>query len=440
MCTSPILIKSNKFLGSSREVPCGTCDECLRKRANDVYVRMALEYEYCREQGGNGFMCCLTYSDDLLPIFDFQGKKYKVFDKRAVILFIKRLRVNLDRAYLKNFGRPAPDFKYLVTSEYGSKTQRPHYHITTASREPISPSIFKKAFRESTYCRRFSNNQEVVERYFGIIAQCDEIDPNRGGIFYCAKYVLKDLQYTHADKEIREMINFQKEKVNAQFGIVHPDNEVDELRNTCIRSTKAYKKAIEEHVRPYRHMLQFYMISNDLGASAAVEKYGKEIVNTPVITIKGFTFNMPRQIKERVERVFGYKTRKTLDKNIMLNYLKNILEEHALQGVITRPQKEDLYLFAKTYIVPQGGNLEIMTPSDFDVLDDTLSPVKRFEDLCNEFRFYEDNDFLVMRDHIQSLINIYNSPKNLEFRAKIARKKREEEERANRRKKANKGY
>lgn len=440
MCTSPLLITSNKFLNSKRQVPCGTCDECLRKRGNDVYVRAALEYEQAHAAGGNGFMCCLTYSDDLLPTFEHEGKKYAVFNKKHLIDFVKRLRVNLDRTYLKTFGRHAPDFKYLITAEYGSVNGRPHYHPIFIFREKMSPTIFKKCFKESTFCRVFNKHTDVVKRYFGYVLQCDEIDPKRGGIFYCAKYVLKDLAYTNADAAIREKIHFMKEFVNNKHGIIHPIDELDELKNTCIRSTKAYKQDVEKYVRPYRHMLQFYMVSNDLGCSSAIEKYGDEIVNTPLVTIKGFSFNLPRQIKEMVERIFGYKTRKQLDKNIFVNYLNNVLTEHVLQGFISRPEKDDLLLFAKNYIITEGGSISICTPHDFDILDTTLSPVKRFEDLCNEFQFYEDNDFLDMRDKIIYLLNIYNSPKNLEFRAKIAKKKREEEERANNRKRANKGY
>ena len=149
MCTSPILIKNRKFrpLNSLEyvhkfvRVPCGVCDECLRKRAKDIYVRARFASEDAFLAGGTGFMVTLTYDNDNVPVFEFNGKRMFVFNKKHVIDFIKRLRTSLDRFYNKHYGTDAPDFKYLFTSEFGTdptRSHRPHYHGLILFRKTIS--------------------------------------------------------------------------------------------------------------------------------------------------------------------------------------------------------------------------------------------------------------------------------------------------------------
>ena len=117
-----------------------------------------------------------------------------VFNKKDVINFIKRLRVTLDRYYKKHYNINAPDFKYLVSSEYGSdptRTHRPHYHLLFFFRDMIPFRLFRWAFNESTY------NRKNGIRYFGIIKQCDVIDRLRGGI----RIALEHTSQQHGDED-----------------------------------------------------------------------------------------------------------------------------------------------------------------------------------------------------------------------------------------------
>lgn len=155
MCTRPILIRNKKIssLGvtlrnSFIKVPCGNCDECLRKRAKDLYVRSRFVIENAALSGGNTFMCCLTYGLKA-PFFVCDGKKYYCFNKKHVQDFIKRLRINLDRFYNRNYNVDAPDFKYLVTSEFGTSDlgyHLPHYHLLFSFEKQVSLYVFKLCF------------------------------------------------------------------------------------------------------------------------------------------------------------------------------------------------------------------------------------------------------------------------------------------------------
>ena len=171
MCTQPILIRNKKILSSVNvrnsfiKVPCGYCEECLRKRAKNLFVLARYEAEKTFLNGGCGFMCTLTYDNDNVPILEHDGKKFMVFNKKDVIKFIKRLRTKLDRFYLKHFGSLAPNFKYLVTAEFGTdpyKTHRPHYHLIILFEKFISLYYFRLCFQQSLIDSRTGKS------YFGL--------------------------------------------------------------------------------------------------------------------------------------------------------------------------------------------------------------------------------------------------------------------------------
>lgn len=89
------------------EVPCGQCIGCRLERSRQWAVRIMHE---CSLYESNLFLT-LTYSDEHLP---HRG----VLVKRHFQLFMKRLR--------KHFANRL--IRFYHCGEYGSLTQRPHYH------------------------------------------------------------------------------------------------------------------------------------------------------------------------------------------------------------------------------------------------------------------------------------------------------------------------
>lgn len=117
MCTKPITLKnkSSPFKSvHSIQVPCGKCLECLQAYQNSWFVRFY--YELISTDKAVFFT--LTYNDDSVPtLVDKNGEVFKTVYKPHVQLWLKRLRTRLNHK-----------FKYFITSEYGPKTLRPHYH------------------------------------------------------------------------------------------------------------------------------------------------------------------------------------------------------------------------------------------------------------------------------------------------------------------------
>lgn len=127
MCLNPIKIinRTELFNPSASSlyltVPCGHCEECRKQKRNEYVLRSYYEYEDCILRGGYCYFDTLTYDDEHLP------KTLRVPHFRAsdINTFFHKLRTYLTRDGYD----PKDKLKYLCTSEYGSKTHRPHYHL-----------------------------------------------------------------------------------------------------------------------------------------------------------------------------------------------------------------------------------------------------------------------------------------------------------------------
>lgn len=94
------------------QVPCGKCELCRKKKSTEWAFRATCENVYSTSQP---LFITLTYNNNNLP-------KHGVF-KEEIQLFLKRLRIRLDRKGFKH------ELRYFAVSEYGSKSGRPHYHL-----------------------------------------------------------------------------------------------------------------------------------------------------------------------------------------------------------------------------------------------------------------------------------------------------------------------
>lgn len=131
-CLFPITIANPKRL-TSRDfafipVPCGKCPDCLMRRANSWAFRLMQDYKHV----DNGYFLTFTYADDQ-AVRSKNG--YLNLNKKHFQDFMKRLRksyayraINPLTGRAKWFYDKVPNIKYFACGEYGSKTERPHYH------------------------------------------------------------------------------------------------------------------------------------------------------------------------------------------------------------------------------------------------------------------------------------------------------------------------
>lgn len=122
MCLTPLTLVLEKEewtdVSNTRVVPCGKCVVCLKRRAAGWMFRLLQEEKH----SSSAFFITLTYDNDSLPY----TSGLPTLRKRDLQLFFKRLRKIAPARLVK--GRRLSSIKYYACGEYGSKTQRPHYH------------------------------------------------------------------------------------------------------------------------------------------------------------------------------------------------------------------------------------------------------------------------------------------------------------------------
>lgn len=185
MCTCPIHIRNPKKdfqpLNDKQwlEVPCGHCPECVVNSQLAWTTRLYYEWQNTLKPNGKSFYYTLTYNEQNVP----WQYGFRVFSKRDIQLFLKRLRKNLC-----NYGYKE-HIKYFVVSEYGHKnTQRPHYHIIVFVYQDVPNYIFYRSIRRA-WCKKNSYKKSIgfIEpgKYGSVVNSVKALK-------YLCKYLQKD--------------------------------------------------------------------------------------------------------------------------------------------------------------------------------------------------------------------------------------------------------
>lgn len=171
-CVSPIQLKDT---GTSYQrpplVPCGKCVPCLERKRNDWSIRLLQEVK----QAQSSVFLTLTYSPENIPFDEETGSETLL--KSDLQDYMKRIRNYLKRGVTeKNFlgtnvkSDPVKvKLVYFAQGEYGSKKDRPHYHMILFNFPIQYQYLLEKAW-----------NKGFV--HFG---EC-----NQATIHYCTKYLI----------------------------------------------------------------------------------------------------------------------------------------------------------------------------------------------------------------------------------------------------------
>lgn len=159
------------------EFDCGSCPECLAKRARFWALRAVME-----ARKSPSMMITLTYDQEILDeagnvIGERLPDLLKV-DKRDCQLFIKRLR--------KHFGNQK--IKYILTAEYGKTTHRPHYHALIFG-VLFDDLIFKKRSKRGNM---IFSSPTLTKIWSNGICTVDSVNATAATARYCTKYAAKD--------------------------------------------------------------------------------------------------------------------------------------------------------------------------------------------------------------------------------------------------------
>lgn len=211
MCKHFVHVRSlNPYNISAAHVPCGECAECRKKMQNDWTTRLKceLEYYHFKRKFNIGFIT-LTYNDRHLP--HIPRRFFKKGEYRRIPCFsyidIKRFTDGI-RNYLFRVHGLTDGYRFFLSSEYGEKKHRPHYHAVLLFHPSISHELMYKVCSDlwcGTHLVIPENKiKKIPRRHYGIISPFEEDEDGKGGFIpkdnykvgaYCAKYVCKDIEF-----------------------------------------------------------------------------------------------------------------------------------------------------------------------------------------------------------------------------------------------------
>lgn len=263
-------------------VPCGKCRECLKERATEWALRCQHEMSMHKQ---NSFIT-LTYDERNLRNTQDELR----YDIQC---FFKRMRKNLKKK-----------IRYIYSVEYGSQTQRPHFHAL----------IFGHDFTEQKLIKKTKKGFPIFRS-----KQLEDLWPNGHSsigsatvqsAYYIAAYALK--QHSQVDQETGEVLSdYMRCSKRPAIGLEYLKKHKKQLVDSKTHLPRYYRKKLEEIdpdlLEKYENQLMekiSYRDDRDLYAKYEIEN------------------KKPKQseLRNPEKDVFGKKYEQ---------YLKNHLEENA---------------------------------------------------------------------------------------------------------------
>lgn len=218
-CKNPIKVKSKNPYGLKYcFIPCGHCEECRKAKKNEWTIRLNGEIEeYHTKMGYKIGFLTLTYNDQHLPhipktYLKNPNDKIPCFSYQDIKKFTDTIRT-----YLWRERKLTDGFRYFITSEYGEKYHRPHYHGIIIYHPSITAldmyQICTDAWCGTTELIKNNKKRKTKRQNLGIIAPFETFVPrdNYACGAYVAKYVCKDIEFTnYTSDKIKQLTKKQR--------------------------------------------------------------------------------------------------------------------------------------------------------------------------------------------------------------------------------------
>lgn len=233
MCYRPISIRNSKPDKNPLldrvllHVPCGHCIQCKDEKRNSMWIRSFYEFQETKLLNGYCIFITLTYRNNTIPRLN-NDIDFKCFNKKDVQKYIKRFRQRLQRRFPEVYIKDC--VKYLLTSEFGGTTHRPHYHLLVYIKHNLPRWVVRRLLAD---CWSFGFTK-FGSRNYGFI---DSV----GGLYYVCKYITKDVYEEDYFKKFFE--DYCKKYVGAEYS----------------------QEIARKYLKPF---MPFYLVSNNFGIYA----------------------------------------------------------------------------------------------------------------------------------------------------------------------------
>lgn len=202
-------------------VPCGKCLACRINKRREWTLRLCHEEVF----SDTAYFVTLTYDEEHLPI----AGDFPAVYKPDIQLFMKRLRKDVAKY------DPEIRIRFFLNSEYGERTERPHYHMLLFN----VPE--KKMFQDARTIRRGRSTSFTCPYLsqiwgngnveFGIASK------ERAG--YCAKYFID-----RKEIDSRLQPNFSLMSRRPGIGFAYQEQIADKVQklglHACLNSSGTY--------------------------------------------------------------------------------------------------------------------------------------------------------------------------------------------------------
>ncbi len=266
MCSQPITMIQEEH--GTKTVPCGKCELCRARHVSGWTFRILEEMK----DAESAHFVTMTYADHELPKIEyyFNDQDYWLLDnldKSDVQKFFKRLRKYQEKTKL-------PKIRYYLTGEYGSETERPHYHaiifnsseeliikawskfhLDTQQREPIGHVHFGKVTEASVrYTLAYMNKPRIIP--------VDEYDTRQPEFSLMSKglgkrYLTDQMKNWHTSGKRKyvqlpggqkaSMPRYYQEKIFSD-----QDKELMKLKSQITQASKSVEEVIDDGTILYR--------------------------------------------------------------------------------------------------------------------------------------------------------------------------------------------
>ncbi len=134
------------------EYACGQCAPCKVNRQRKWLCRLLLEAKHHEH---TTLFTTHTYRPEEVPICEDPetGEELQTLKKQHVQEWLKRLRRMLRTTPWSTSSTP-PQVRYYVSGEYGTKTERPHYHAILFGLDSRYEEMIKKSWTAGFSCVR----------------------------------------------------------------------------------------------------------------------------------------------------------------------------------------------------------------------------------------------------------------------------------------------
>lgn len=258
-CYSPSSIPRPHGAGALDRViiPCGICYACLSKKRSQWAFRIEQEFKKSR----SAFFVTLTYDEDHINYTD----SGTTLNKRDIQLFMKKLRQSNDLP-----------MKYFLVGEYGTNTNRPHYHAI----------LFNVI-----------NSQDITKFWENGFAHIGTVTGN--SIMYTAKYCITKINNSVERRQKPFML------VSKGMGISYVDNMKKYHNENGIYyaiNSQGKKVSMPRYYRDKIFTKQA-LITNKIKERTYAEKLKKEIEDKFIERGESYQINEFEKSKQYVESV-----------------------------------------------------------------------------------------------------------------------------------------